>query len=223
MAAGLRDVVVVGGSAGAIEVLREVLPRVPGDFEAAFAVTLHRPPSVVSSLASLLGRTSRLPVVEPEQGQSFRPGRVYLAPPDRHMTVFDGTIQLNRQPPQHFSRPAIDPLFRSAAICYRGRTIGVLLTGNLGDGASGLIEIKQQGGLALVQDPAQARFPAMPRNALVQGHVDLVFRTEALADLLDKLVRGESIASAAAIEGTRPVRPADTVLPRWLAPGRHLP
>jgi two-component system chemotaxis response regulator CheB len=223
MAAGRRDVVVVGGSAGAVEVLREVLPQVPADFEAAFAITLHRPASVVSSLASLLCRTSRLPVVEPEQGQSFRPGRVYLAPPDRHMTVFDGTIQLNRQPPQHFSRPAIDPLFRSAAISYRGRTIGVLLTGNLGDGASGLVEIKQQGGVALVQDPAQARFPAMPRNALVQDHVDLVFRTEALADLLGKLVRGESIASAAAMEGIRPVRPDDTALPRWLPPGRPLP
>jgi two-component system, chemotaxis family, protein-glutamate methylesterase/glutaminase len=201
MTGGLRDVVVVGGSAGAVEVVGELLAHLPRDFEAAIAVTLHRPATVVSSMAQVFARRSALPVVEPEQGQSFLPGRIHLAPPDRHMTVFDGTIQLNRRPPQHHSRPAIDPLFQSAATCYGSRVIGVLLTGNLSDGVSGLRDIKRHGGLSVVQDPAQARFPAMPQNALEYDHVDLVFRIEALAELLQKLVRGESIASAAALSG----------------------
>jgi two-component system chemotaxis response regulator CheB len=223
MTAGRRDVVVVGGSAGAVETLGDVLVHLPPDFEAAIAVTLHRPASVVSSMVRVFARRSALPVVEPEQGQNFLPGRIYLAPPDRHMTVFDGTIQLNRQPPQHYCRPAIDPLFRSAANSYGRRVIGVLLTVNLSDGVSGLEDIRQHGGLSVVQDPAQARFPTMPQSALVCDHVDLVFRSEALAELLQKLLRGESIASAAETPGVRPVRPADTLLPPWLLGVRHLP
>jgi two-component system chemotaxis response regulator CheB len=218
-----RDVVVIGGSAGAVEALSEFLRGLPSDFDAAVAVVLHRHPSFVSSLALVFGRHSALEVTEPEQGDRFEPGRIYLAPRDRHMTVYDQTIQLNRQPRQHHTRPAIDPLFRSAASSYGNRVIGVLLTGNLSDGVGGLIDIKERGGLSLVQDPGQAPFPSMPKNAIIYDHVDLVFEIGRLAELLIKLVRGESLQSAVSSNGARRVQPGDEVPPRWVAAGHKLP
>jgi two-component system chemotaxis response regulator CheB len=223
MAARPRDVVVIGGSAGAVEALKHLLPRLPRDLDAAIALTLHRHPSFASSLADVFDRGSTIPVVEPEQGQKFEPGHIYLAPQDRHMTVVDGVIALNRQPRQHHTRPAIDPLFRSAAQAYGDRVIGVLLTGNLSDGVGGLIEIKEQAGISLVQDPSEALFPSMPRNALIYDHVDLVFKIEHLAELLTKLVPGETIQSALDTTGIRPVRAADWVLPPHAEPEPDLP
>jgi two-component system chemotaxis response regulator CheB len=223
MAVRPRDVVVIGGSAGAVEVLTQLLGRLPKDLDAAIAVTLHRHPSFASTLADVFNRVSNLPVIEPEQGQALEPGHVYLAPQDRHMTIFDGTIALNRQPRQHHTRPAIDPLFRSAARAHGDRVVGVLLTGNLSDGVGGLIEIKEQAGISLVQDPSEAPFPSMPRNALIYDHVDLVFKIEHLAELLTKLVQGETVQSALDTTGIRPVRAADWVLPPTLDPEPDLP
>jgi two-component system chemotaxis response regulator CheB len=218
-----RDVIVIGGSAGAVEALTGLLGTLPPKLDAAVAVVLHRHPSFASSMARVFSRNSTLEVIEPEQGERFLPGRVYLAPADRHMTIHDGTIQLNRQPRQHHTRPAIDPLFRSAASAYGSRAIGVLLTGNLSDGVGGLIEIKSNGGLSLVQDPRQAPYPSMPQNALIYDHVDLVFQIERLGVVLGKLVQGESLKSVINIEGARAVRPSDELAPRWLAPGHKLP
>jgi two-component system chemotaxis response regulator CheB len=218
-----RDVVVIGGSAGAVEALTHVLAQLPLDLGAAVAVVLHRHPDVTSNMARVFSRGSKLEVVEPEQGQPFDPGCVYLAPPDRHMVLCDDIVHLNRQPRQHHTRPAIDPLFRSAARSYGRRVIGVLLTGNLSDGVGGLIEIKQCGGLSLVQEPGEARFPSMPRNALIYDHVDLVFRLDGLVEVLAKLVSGQSVAAALGTRGVRPVRPADVIPPAWVPPGHKLP
>jgi two-component system chemotaxis response regulator CheB len=218
-----RDVVVIGGSAGAMEAMYQLLDALPQDFPAAIAVTLHRRPTYTSSMASAFNRRSNIKVVEPDQGQSFHPGLVYLAPADRHMTIFDDTIQLNRQPRQHHTRPAIDPLFRSAANAYGERVVGVLLTGNLSDGVGGLIAIKHAGGLSLVQDPMQAPFPSMPQNALIYDHVDVIFRIESLAPLLQKLAGGESVQTAIRSNGARRVFPGEAQAPRWLARGHKLP
>ena len=218
-----RDVIVIGGSAGAVEAMTRVLGQLPRDLDAAVAVALHRPPSPASNLARVFGRGSRLQVVEPEQGEAFEPGRIYLAPADRHMVLYDEIVGLNRQPRQHHTRPAIDPLFRSAARSYGHRVIGVLLTGNLSDGVGGLIEIKQRGGLSLVQEPGEARFPSMPRNALIYDNVDLVFRLDGLAEVLAKLVAGQAVATALGTRGVRPVRQADVVLPAWIPPWQSCP
>jgi two-component system chemotaxis response regulator CheB len=218
-----RDVIVMGGSAGAIEALTRVLAQVPGDLDAAVAIALHRPPSVASNLARVFARGSNLEVVEPEQGQPLEPGRIYLAPPDRHMVLYDDVVHLNRQPRQHHTRPAIDPLFRSAARSYGHRVIGVLLTGNLSDGVGGLIEIKQRGGLSLVQEPGEARFPSMPRNALIYDNVDLVFRLDGLAEVLARLVAGQTLATVLGTRGARPVRQDDVIPPAWVPPGHKLP
>jgi two-component system chemotaxis response regulator CheB len=218
-----RDVIVIGGSAGAVEALFKLCAMLSPDLGAAVAIVIHRHPTFVSTLADLLGRRSSLPVIEPRHGDLFSRGRIHLAPPDRHMTVHDGLIRLSRTPKQHHTRPAIDPLFLSAADSYAERVIGVLLTGNLSDGVTGLIEVKRQGGLSLVQDPAEAPFPSMPRNALIYDHVDLIFRLDTLPTILDELVAGESISAAIKNVGARPVRESDVAVPPWVPAYRRMP
>ena len=112
MAKPARDVIVIGGSAGAVEVLRTVFGDLPVDLGAAVAITLHRSPTLPSSLAGVFARRSSLDVIEPEDGEPFVPGRIYLAPPDRHMLICNDVIRLNRGPRQHHTRPAIDPMFK---------------------------------------------------------------------------------------------------------------
>jgi hypothetical protein len=129
-------------------------------------------------------------------------------------------VKLDRQPRQHHTRPAIDPLFLSAAEAHGDRVVGVLLTGNLSDGVRGLIQIKRAGGLSIVQDPREAPFPSMPQTALVYDDVDLVFEVRSLPTLIERLVNGESVRGAVSINGARPVREADYIRPPWLAPRR---
>jgi two-component system, chemotaxis family, protein-glutamate methylesterase/glutaminase len=223
MATRRRDVIVIGGSAGSIEALLRLFRDIPPDLDAAIAVVTHRHPTFASSLAKLLTRRSNLEVVEPVDSEPFTPRRIYLAPADRHMTICDGHIQLSRSAKQHHTRPAIDPLFVSAAEEYGPRVVGALLTGNLSDGVSGLIRIKEKAGLSMVQDPNEAPFPSMPRNALIYDHVDLVFQIGFLANLLAELVKGVPVQTAVHALGARPTREADYVLPRWLAHGHRLP
>jgi two-component system chemotaxis response regulator CheB len=223
MAVRRRDVVVIGGSAGAVEALFRLCSMLPADLGAAIAIVIHRHPTFKSSLAELLGHRSILPVLEPRQAEPFTRGRIYLAPPDRHMTIHNGLVTLDRTPKQHHTRPAIDPLFVSAANSYADRVVGVLLTGNLSDGVTGLIEVKRQGGLSLVQDPAEAPFPSMPRNALIYDHVDLIFGLDTLPEILERLVQGESIQSATKTVGARAVRESDVEVPPWLMGHRRLP
>jgi two-component system chemotaxis response regulator CheB len=218
-----RDVVVIGGSAGAVEVLSKILSQLPVNLGAAVAVTLHRQPTFASSLAKVFARSSSLPVVEPADGDAFVPGRVYLAPQDQHMLIAGRVIRLDRGPRQHHTRPAIDPMFVSAADSYGGRVIGALLTGNLSDGVSGLIRVKDRGGLSLVQDPSEALFPSMPRNALIYDGVDLVLQSEILASVLARLVQGESVHALVRTIGVRTPQPEDQRSRRWVARGHRLP
>lgn len=218
-----RDVVVIGGSAGAVSALFRILSSLPPHLEAAIALAIHRHPTFASSLGELFSRRSGLPVFEPFDGQLLEPGCVYLAPPDRHMVLSGRYIRLNREPKQHHTRPAIDPLFASAAGEYGPRVVGALLTGNLSDGVSGLIRIKELGGLSLVQDPDEAPFPSMPRNALIYDHVDLVFQVDMLGSVLSQLVKGATVQEALSTVGTRPVRESDIRAPGWLPRGHRLP
>jgi two-component system chemotaxis response regulator CheB len=218
-----RDVIVIGGSAGAIEVLSIVFGLLPVDLGAAVAVTIHRHPTVASSLAEVLARRSSLAVVEPRDGDRLTPGRIYLAPADRHMLIAGDVVRLNREPRQHHTRPAIDPLFVSAAEECGRRVIGLLLTGNLSDGVSGMIRIKEMGGITLVQDPGQARYPSMPRNALIYDHVDLILGALSVAPTLAGLVRGLGVHSFADSPGVRRPGPPLEKAPAWLAPGHRMP
>ena len=179
-----HDIIVIGGSAGSFEVLKAILPRLPADFDAAVFVVTHLPSGVRSRQPEIFRDRCALPVRAAEDGEPVRPGQILFAPGDSHLLLIDGRVQLGRGPRENMSRPSIDPLFRSAALAYGPRVIGVVLTGMLDDGAAGLVAVRRCGGLAVVQDPADAEFDEMPRNAIAATSVDHLAAAEQIADLL---------------------------------------
>ncbi|MBE9110800.1 chemotaxis protein CheB [Nodosilinea sp. LEGE 07298] len=182
-----HSVVVIGASAGGVEALTQLVEQLPSDLDAAVFVTVHFPSYGVSFLPEILNRLNTLPAAHPENGEEIRPGRIYIAPPDYHLHVCPDTIALSRGPKENGHRPAIDPMFRSAAKAYGPKAIGVVLTGMLDDGTSGLNAIKAEGGLALVQDPAEASFRSMPTNAIASVAVDQVLLLAELAKAISTL------------------------------------
>ena len=183
-----RDVVVVGASSGGLEVLRGLTAGLPRDLQASVLVVLHMSPSSPSVLPTLLQRGCALPVAFAEDGAPLERGHVYVARPDRHLVVEPGRLRVTRAPRENFSRPAIDPLFRSAAVAYGARVIGVIASGRLDDGTAGLWAVKERGGTVVVQDPDDALHGEMPRNALQYTAADHVVRAGELAPLLARLV-----------------------------------
>lgn len=184
-----RDIIVVGASAGGVEALTRLCAGLPEDLSAAMFVVQHLSPDSESALPKLLDRAGRLPAAAAVDGETVRPGRIYVAPPDRHLLLRPDRIVLSRGPQENRTRPAIDALFRSAAVAYGSRVIGVVLTGLLDDGTEGLITIKKAGGLSVVQDPADAFWPSMPANALERDSVDHCLPLAELPGLLAALVR----------------------------------
>lgn len=184
-----RDVVAIGASAGGVEALGSLLSQLPADLPAALLLVQHLAPGGPSTLHRILGRAGLLPVEEAADGAPVVPGRAYVAVPDHHLLVKDGRLRLSRGPRENRARPAVDPLFRSAAAAYGSRLVGVVLTGLLDDGASGLRAVQRCGGLAVVQDPEDAAFPDMPRSALDAVAPDHVVSLEDLGGLLRRLVR----------------------------------
>lgn len=187
-----RDIIVIGGSAGATAPLKDILSRFPLDLPAAVLVVLHVPSHGLGLLSTVARAAGKLPVRPAEDHLPIEHGHVYIAIPDRHMIVADGRIRLGRGPRENMTRPAIDPLFRSAAASYGPRVIGVVLSGLLSDGAAGLAAIKRCGGLALVQDPAEATAGEMPRRAMEATLVDLAVPSAKLGDVLSELARQEA-------------------------------
>ncbi|HUD95319.1 chemotaxis protein CheB [Sphingobium sp.] len=190
-----KDIVVIGASAGGVEALQRLCAGLPADFPAAIFIAQHLSPSARSLLPQLIGRAGPLPAISPMDGDIIEAGRIYIAAPDLHMLLRPGNILMRRGPQENRTRPAVNALFRSAAIAYGGRVIGVVLTGLLDDGTEGLIAIKAAGGLSMVQDPADAQWPSMPQNALKRDHVDHCVALDGLAALLGTLVREEAGAS----------------------------
>ncbi|HVL58066.1 MAG TPA: chemotaxis protein CheB [Burkholderiaceae bacterium] len=182
-----KDVVVIGASAGGIDALRGLCGALPGRFAASVFVVVHTAAESPGVLAAILDRAGPLPAVAVEQRIRFRPAAVYVAPPDHHIVIAPGVVRPTRGPKENRFRPAIDPLFRSAAQTYGPRVIGVILTGGLDDGTAGLWTVKQLGGTAIVQDPAEALVDSMPRNALQHVRVDHCVRLADIAPLLVQL------------------------------------
>ena len=184
-----HDIVVIGFSAGGIEPLLQVVADLPSDLPAALFVVHHFPAHSISALPSILSRTAGLPVRTAQDREPVVPGHIYIGRPDRHLLIMRGHIRLTRGPREHGNRPALDPLFRSAARSYGPRVIGVILSGTLHDGTVGLHAIKAAGGLSVVQDPEQAAYAGMPRSAIEHVHVDHVAPAGEMGALLTRLTR----------------------------------
>jgi len=184
-----RDVIVIGGSSGATAPLREILGRLPTDLPAAVFVVLHIPAQGIGLLSTVVTAAAGLPVVQAASGMVIERGHIYLAVPDHHLLVYESHIILGRGPRENLARPAIDPLFRSAALQYGPRVIGVVLSGLLSDGAAGLNAIKRCGGVTLVQDPSDAIADEMPLRAMEATTVDLCVASAKIGDVLSDLAR----------------------------------
>jgi two-component system, chemotaxis family, protein-glutamate methylesterase/glutaminase len=184
-----RDIVVIGGSAGSIEAVTEVVRGLPDNFPAAVFVVVHFPGSVSSTLPRILSRAGPLPASHARDGEPIEPGRIYVAPPDSHLHLSDGHTRLTKGPKENGHRPAIDPLFRTAAHGYGPRVIGVVLSGNLNDGTAGLLTIKQHEGIAIVQSLETTLYPGMPRSAIDHVAVDHVLSPSDIPLVLSELAR----------------------------------
>ncbi len=184
-----RTMVVVGASAGGIEALRALVARLPADLPAAVLVVIHTAPNSPQLVPGILQASGPLPVAYASHGALVARGHIYVAPPDHHLILAGETMQVVRGPKENRARPAIDPLFRSAAWAYGPQAIGVVLSGMLNDGTAGLWAIKSCGGIAVVQDPEEARFGDMPRHALAHVPVDHRLTADAIGELVGRLVR----------------------------------
>jgi len=184
-----RDIIVIGGSSGVTAPLKTILGALPSDLPAAVFIVLHIPARSIGILSTVASAAGRLPVHQAAEGMRIEPGHVYLAVPDHHLILAKDYIRLGRGPRENMARPAIDPLFRSAAAAYGPRVIGVILSGLLNDGSSGLEAIKRCGGVAIVQDPIDAIADEMPRSALEAVTVDLSVPSARIGDILSDLAR----------------------------------
>jgi two-component system chemotaxis response regulator CheB len=191
-----HNIIVLGASTGGVEALSTVASHLSPDLPAAVFVVVHIPPQATSVLPLILERSGPLPARHAIDGEPIEPGRIYVAPPDFHLLVDQGTVRVMRGPKENRSRPAIDPLFRSAALAHGPRVIGVICTGALNDGTAGLLAIKRRGGIAVVQDPTDAFFPSMPASALEYVSTDYCLPLAHIGSTLNRLAREPAPADA---------------------------
>jgi two-component system chemotaxis response regulator CheB len=194
-----HDIVVIGASAGGVEAISTIVAELPRDLRAAVLVVLHlsRGRSV---LPEILTRVGRLPASHPRDGEPLRYGRIYVAPPDRHMTIEGSSIRVQHGPSENGVRPAVDPLFRSAARAFGPRVIGVVLTGALDDGTAGMAAVKEAEGITVVQDPSEAFSPSMPRSVVEFVGVDHILPVKEIPLLIETLTR-ERASPASELRG----------------------
>jgi two-component system, chemotaxis family, protein-glutamate methylesterase/glutaminase len=188
MAESHRDIVVMGASAGGVETLAELMSGLPAEFPAAIFVVLHLLPTGHSVLPEILDRAGPLPATTAQNGEEIDRGRIYVAPPDRHLLLLAGKVRLSNGPRENGHRPALDPLFRSAARAYRERVIAVVLSGSLDDGTAGLRLVKRMGGATVAQDPEDALYSSMPASAVANKAADHVAPLAEIPALLSDLV-----------------------------------
>jgi two-component system, chemotaxis family, protein-glutamate methylesterase/glutaminase len=184
-----KDIVVIGASAGGLEAVLSLVGCVPQDLPASLFLVLHQSPGWKSALPQLLAKAGPLRAGHPADGEPIEPGRIYVAPNDHHMLLEAGCVRITRGPRENRFRPAVDPLFRSAAYIYGPRTVGVVLSGALDDGTSGLYTVKLRGGTAIVQEPSDATVSAMPLNALQHTEADYILPAADIGELLERVVR----------------------------------
>ncbi|MCW7537042.1 chemotaxis protein CheB [Aquabacterium sp. A7-Y] len=206
-----RDVVVIGASAGGVVGLQRLVAGLSADFPATLLVVLHVG-AHHSTLPALLSRAGPLPACRARHGEAVLPGRIYVAPPDHHLLVARDTLRLTRGPKENHSRPAVDPLFRSAAVEYGPRVVGVVLTGYLDDGSDGARAVAECGGVVVVQDPAEAFAPEMPDSALRAVRTAQASPLAEIPALLEQLTREELALPPVAVPETLLVENAISLL-----------
>jgi two-component system chemotaxis response regulator CheB len=182
------DIIVVGGSAGSVDGMQRMVRAFPADLNAAVFVVLHLSPHYPSMLPQILSRSGPLPAHNPQDGEKIQPGRIYVAPPDRHLTIEDSHVRVIRGPRENRHRPAIDPLFRTASRVFNSRVIGVILSGNQDDGSAGLRAIRARGGIGIIQDPEEAAASQMPQSALEYSGADYVLPQDEIGAQVAALV-----------------------------------
>jgi two-component system chemotaxis response regulator CheB len=209
---------VIGGSAGALDALLSLVGALPADFSGAIFIVSHVGANR-SQLPELLTNAGRLTAIHAQDGMAIRPGCICVAPPDRHMLVERDRVRLTRGPREHFTRPAIDPTFCSAARAYGASVIGIVLSGTGSDGTAGLEEIRERGGVTIVQAPSDAMFPEMPQTAASTVRVEHVVTSSELGALLIRLL-AEPVAIAdeqteleASTQMNQPEKPAALTCP----------
>jgi two-component system chemotaxis response regulator CheB len=215
-----HDLVVIGASEGGIAAVSALVAELPADLAAAVFVVVHLRAGFKSSFPEILASRGKLPARHAIHGEAIVPGRIYVAPPDTHLMLRPGYVQVLRGPKENGFRPSVDALFRTASIAYGSRVVGVVLTGNLDCGTAGLLSIKARGGVALVQDPKEAAVPDMPQSAIAHVAVDEVASLTALPDLIRRFVSEPAAAIPSALspeipklEGEKLGLPADIVCP----------
>src|SRR5215212_4205120 len=187
-----QQCIVIGASAGGFQVVVNTASQLPADLPVPVFVVMHVRADHHSYLPEILAKAGPLSAVHPEDGAKIKAGVIYVAPPDHHLLIDDSHVAVKRGPKENGFRPSIDALFRSAAYSYGPGAIGVVLSGALNDGTSGLWSIKRLGGIAIVQDPYEARYPSMPRSALEYIEADYKVRSIELAPLLARLAWEDS-------------------------------
>ncbi len=192
-----RDIIVIGASAGGVYALKDLVADLPADFQASLFIVQHVSADSPSYLPDILTFSGQLPAIHPADGEPIQRGRIYIAPPDHHLLVETGHVLVKKGPKENRFRPSIDALFRSAAYSYGPRVIGVVLTGALDDGTSGMWSIKRLGGVSIIQHPQDAAYPSMPRSVAQHVDVDHSVPLAQIPSLLNELVKQEV--------GTRPV------------------
>lgn len=193
---------VVGASLSGVDTLRRMIEGLPANFPAPIFITQHVASHSPGMVPSILSGAGKLPAVHPKNADRIEPGRIYVAPPDRHMLVQKGYIRLSHGPHENLARPAIDPLFRSAAVAYGPAVVGIVLTGQLDDGTAGLVAIKDRGGTTIVQEPSEATAASMPLSAIRHVPVDHRCKVGDMAALFVKLAADDP-ASERQPEATR--------------------
>ncbi len=190
---GLSDhyIIVVGASAGGLQAISQLVSQLPAELPAAVFIVQHMAAQSPSVMAGILNRLGRLPAKQVENGERFRRGRIYVAVPDHHLLIESSRVYATKGPKENRSRPAIDPLFRSAASAHGPRVIAIILSGMLDDGTAGLAAVKRCGGITMVQDPREAAYSEMPQSALDHVEVDYCVPVDAMAETITTLLNRE--------------------------------
>jgi len=190
-----HDIIVIGASVGGVEALLNLVAQFPEDLPATIFIVLHVIPTAAGQLAQILDRAGPLQATTAQDCEIFEPEHIYVAPPDHHLLVKQGYLRVTRGLRENRVRPAIDPLFRSAAVAYGACVVGVVLTGLQNDGTAGLLAVQRCGGITMVQDPTDALYPDMPLSALEHVTVNYCLPVLKMGAVLYRLSQEPPVAT----------------------------